>query len=465
VNQKDALRSEIHEALDPIAGPTPELLPGIVQRLRPVSRRRPLLAIGQMAAVLAIGLVVGAVVFATHRARVTTATVTTSPTTPIVAGPGADVAWVTSQVSSNGAYTGDIVTGVDPTGHVVGRISARDELRSPDGSRLYALIDGGVDVYSAVDGHKEQTIRLQSVSLGQAMLSADGRYLAVAGSSPSTLQLVDLSAGRSVASINVGSPAYGVPVIVGAQAQHVYVVGATIARFAFDGASLRVEQRTTGHTLACDGLVVGGANSAGGLPFRVLADGHTLVAFCPSDSRVTWFDLDTMTVTHEVVVGQNNPFWVSPVFSPDGNALYLHEGGTGALHVIDLVHQKIVRSTKVATADTNPLAWLRSLLVTDADAGHISRTVAVSPDGAWLYAVGAFRAPGGVTLVHLPDLAVKGRWLPDVSLDSVWASADGQTIYLLENGDQLRILRTDGVQVAKLALPANVDTFIVPTTP
>jgi hypothetical protein len=462
VNQKEALRSDIHQALDPITGQTPNMLAGIVQRLRPVSRRRPLMAIGQVAAVLGIGLVVGGVVFATHRARVTRATVTTSPTTPIVAGPGADVAWVTSQVSSNGAYTGDIVTGVDPTGHIVGRINARDELRSPDGSHLYAMTDTGVDVFSAVDGHKEQTIRLSVVSFGVPMLSADGRYLAVVESS--MLQLVDLSAGRSIASINVGSPAYGVPVIVGANAEHVYVVGSTIAKFAFDGTTFRLEQRTTGQTIACNGLAVGGANSAGGLPFRVLADGHTLVAFCPSDSRVTWFDLDTMTVTHEVVVGQNNPFWVSPVFSPDGNTLYLHEGGTGALHAVDLVHQKI-KSAKVATADINPLAWLGSLLVTDAYAGHISRTVAVSPDGAWLYAVGAFGAPRGMTLVHLPDLAVKGRWLPDVSLDSVWVSADGQTIYLLENGDQLRVLRTDGVQVAKLALPANVDTFIVPTIP
>jgi DNA-binding beta-propeller fold protein YncE len=324
-------------------------------------------------------------------------------------------------------------------------------------------VDGGIDVYSAVDGHKEQTIRLQPVSFGLPMLSADGRYLAVVGSS--VLQLVDLSAGRSLASISVGSPAYGVPVIVGANAEHVYVVGSTIAKFAFNGTTFRLEQRTTGRTIACNGLAVGGANSAGGLPFRVLADGRTLVAFCPGDGRVTWFDLATMTVTHEVVVPQNNPFWVSPVFSPDGNTLYLHEGGTGSLHVIDLAHQRIVKSAKVATADMNPLAWLGSLLVTDAYAGHISRTVAVSPDGAWLYAVGAFRAPGGVTLVHLPDLAVKGRWLPAVSLDSVWVSADGQTIYLLENGDQLRVLRTDGVQVAKLALPANVDTFIVPSIP
>lgn len=464
MNPEDSLRSEIHQALDPITGPTPELLPRIVQRLRPVSRRRPYFVIGQVAAVLGI-LIVGAVVFSTHRSRVTPAAVTTSPIAPIVAGPGADIAWITSQQSSGGAYTGDLVTGIDPTGHVVGHINARDELRSPDGSHLYALVDGGLDVYSAVDGHKEQTIRLQPVTFGQPMLSADGRFFAVVGNSPSTLQLVDLSAGRSVASINVDAPAYGVPLIVGAQAQHVYVVGATIAKFAFDGATLRLEQRTTGHTVACDGLVVGGANSAGGLPFRVLADGRTLVAFCPGDGRVTWFDLDAMTVTHEVVVPQNNPFWVSPVFSPEGNTLYLHEGGTGALHVIDLVQQKIVKSTKVATADSNPLAWLRSLLVTDAYAGGIPRTVAVSPDGTWLYAVGAFQAPGGVTLIHLPDVAVKGRWLPDVSLKSVWVSADGRTVYLLENNDQLRVLRTDGSQVAKLALPANVDSFIVPTTP
>jgi DNA-binding beta-propeller fold protein YncE len=197
----------------------------------------------------------------------------------------------------------------------------------------------------------------------------------------------------------------------------------------------------------------------------VLADGRTLVAFCPGDGRVTWFDLVAMSVTHKVQISQRNPFWVSPVFSPDGNTLYLHEGGTGALHVVDLVHQTIVKSTKVASVGANPLAWLGSLLVTPAYAGGIDRTVAVSPDGNWLYAIGDFGAPGGVSLVHLPDLAVKGRWLPDVSFDSVWVSADGQTIYLLGHDGQLRVLRTDGSLVATLNVPANTFGFIVPTTP
>src|SRR4029077_11106655 len=298
VNQEDALRNDVHQALDSVAGPTPQLLPGIVPRLRPVSRRRPLVAIGKVAAVLGI-LTVGAVVLSMHRAPIAgPARVTTSPTTPIVAGPGANIAWVTSQQASNGFYAGDIVTGIDPTGHVVGTINARDELRSPDGSHLYAMTDAGVDVFSAVDGHKEQTIQLSPIGIGVQMLSADGRYLAVMGKS--TLQLVDLSAGRSIASIDVGSAPYGTPAIIGAPAKPIYLMGSTTATAASDGTSLRVEQRANGSTSTCNGLAAGGANSAGGLPFRVLADGRTLVAFCPGDGRVTWFDLVAMNVTHEV---------------------------------------------------------------------------------------------------------------------------------------------------------------------
>lgn len=463
MKDEGSLRRELHQALDGVSGPTPELLPGIERRLRPVSRRRPVLATAQVAAVLGIALVVGGVIFALHRSRVTPAAVSTSPTTPIVPGPGANIAWVASQTPNGG----DVVTGIDQDGRVVGRINAPVELRSADGTHLYGMTNGAVAVYSAVDGHQERTIQLRSVGGGGPaipMLSTDGRYIAVVGD-PTTLELVDLSAGRSVASINFGSPAFGVPVIVGPQAQHVYVIGETIAaKLAFDGTTLRVEQRTTGGT-PCKGLTVGGGNSAGGLPFRVLADGRTLVAYCPIDGRVTWFDLDRLAVTHEVVVSQSNPFWVSPVFSHDGNTLYLHEGGTGALHVVDLLGGTVSNSTKVATAGANLLAWLESLLVTPVEAGGIPRTAAVSPDETWLYAVGIFGAPGGVSLVHLPDLGVKGRWLPDVSLRSVWVSADGLTIYLTNDGNELRVLRTDGSQVAKLTLPANTSGFVVPTIP
>src|SRR5207237_10754635 len=97
--------------------------------------------------------------------------------------------------------------------------------------------------------------------------------------------------------------------------------------------------------------------------------------------------------------------------------------------------------------------------------GRHGREAGPVTGGNWLYAIGDFGGPAGVSLVHLPDLGVRGRWIPDASLNSVWVSADGRTIYLLENGDHFRVLRTDGSQVAKLTLPANTFGFIVPTTP
>jgi hypothetical protein len=462
LNHEDRLRSDIHDALDPIAGSTPELLPGIVQRIRPLARRRPLVALGQVAAVLAIGLVVAAVAFSLHRSRATPPAVSTAPMAPIVAGPGANIAWVTSQVASNGAYT-DVVRGIDPTGRIVGRINAPIDLRSPDGAHLYALVGDEVRVYSAVDGHVENIFTLPLMSGGIEMLSEDGQYLAVA--TKTTVQLVDLRTGRLTDPTEFGLPAYGIPVIVGPRAQHVYIVGDTVTRLAFDGARLRVDGHSTGKAISCNGLVVGGPNSAGGLPFRVLADGGTLVSFCPGDGRVTWFDLADMTVTHETRIPQANPFWVSPVFSADGSTLYLYEGGTGSLHVVDVAHQTVT-STKVALADTNLLARLGSLLVSPAYAGGIDRTAALSPEGTWLYVVRDFGGPGGLPIVHLPDLTVKGRWLPDVSVGSPWVSADGNTIYVLSrSGDELRVLRTDGTQVAKMTLLANTYGFIVPTIP
>ena len=111
-------------------------------------------------------------------------------------------------------------------------------------------------------------------------------------------------------------------------------------------------------------------------------------------------------------------------------------------------------------------ARLRSVHHLTAYAGAIDRTAALSPDGIWLYAIGDFGARGGVSLVHLPDLAVRGRWIPDVSLGSVSVSVDGRTIYgLTQNGDRVRVLHTDGSEVANLSLPANTFGFIVPTIP
>jgi DNA-binding beta-propeller fold protein YncE len=294
------------------------------------------------------------------------------------------------------------------------------------------------------------------------MLSPDGRYMVLGASSRNSVEVIDLVAAKSVFSLNLGSSPYAIP-IVDAGAQHIYLIGSAITKISVHGDSTQLLRK---NPMSCDGLALGGPNSAGGLPFRILADGHTLVAFCPSNGHVSWFDLDRMTLTGDVAVGQNNPFWLSPVFSKDASTLYLHEGGTGTIHVVDLVHRKIVRSTTVARADRNPLAWLGSMLVTPAYAGGIPRTAAISPDANWLYAVGAFGAPGGVSLIHIPDLKISGRWLAANEYDALWVSADGRTLFLMDqNASRVTVVRTDGSPVAMVAVPSNLNTFLIPTTP
>jgi hypothetical protein len=361
----------------------------------------------------------------------------------------------------------DVAIGIDGSGRIVGRIKAWVDLRSPDGSHLYALAGNKVDVYSALDGHQEASIALHAVvNAEQEMLSADGHWLAVTGQPETTLELVDLATGHPAVSLRVGNAQYVTPVIVGSQAHYIYLVGDSIAKVTFEGGKLLLQPGSATHALSCQGLVTGGLNSAGGLACRVMADNRTLVAFCPGDGRVTWFDLQRMVVIKEITNPQQNPFWVSPVFSSDGTTLYLHEGGTGRLVAIDLVRQKVSGSVKVALAQFDPLALLGSMLATPVYAGGIPRTAALSPDGNWLYAVGAFGAPGGVSVVHLPDLKVKSRWMPDVFPDSVWVSADGRTIFVLtQEGSIVRLLRPDGSLIGKASLPSMPYGFVVPTTP
>lgn len=463
MTQEEKVRHEIHSALDRIAPVGPDLLPSIRQRLaaRPATRR--LRTGGQVAVVLGLAVVVAFVGLSAHRARVNPGRVNTSPAIALVTGPGASNTWVSSYATPGAT----IVTGIDPSGHIVGRINAPVDLRSRDGAHLYALQDHTVEVFSALDGHHESSIRLQHASgTGLEMLSADGPFLVVSDGSPATVELIDLTQTRSVAMIRLDAPGYVTPVMVGDAPPHIYLFGDSVTDLTFDGTQLTIVRRSPANPAACDGLVVGGENSAGGLPFRILADGKTLVAFCPGDGTITWFDLAALKVIHTITVPHANPFWVAPVFSADRRTLYLHEGGTGALTQVDLVHQRVTSSAKVALKDVDPLAWLSGLVVMPAYAGGIPRTATLSPDGNWLYAVSIFGGPRGVFVVHLPDLRVRAKWLASFSFDTVWAEPDGRTISVLsQDTNTLRILRADGSDVATIALPAHVDGFIVPTVP
>lgn len=491
MNTEQFLRDRIHKALDDAIGQTPDMAASIERRIRSHQRWHfPLAA--QLAASLAI--ILGGVVlfFSLHHPRVATSNVVTSPTTPIPAGPGANNAWVLAQTAGHPP----VLLGFDPGGHRIGTINAPDALRSADGSHLYVAGagDGKLDIYSTVDGHIERTVALHTSTLDREALSPDGRYFGVLGASPCPplakcavfeyFEVVDLSAARSVAFLPVsivGDPSF--TTILAFDGQHVYIFGnifvptsggtgtPTVIVLGFDGRSLRVEQRATNGSggrklLYCNGLVVSGENAAGGLPYKLLPDGHTLALFCPDDGRVSWFDLSQLAVTHELVVNQHAPFWVTPVFSADGSTLYLHEGGTGQVHVVDLKRKAVIQSVTLTADNGDPIAWLRKLFVIDADAGGIARTAALSPDGRWLYAVSLFGGPGGISVIHLPDLAVRTRWIPNDSLQSVWVSADGKTIYALnQGGDQLVLLHSDGSQIAQISQTPYVSGFIVPILP
>ncbi len=454
----DAFRQTVHQALDAAAGQTPDLVPGIASRLKRRSGGGMLIALAQAVSLGLLAVLVAVVVLSMHRAHPPTAPFTAATPPSVGAEPAANVAWIASQTPGN------VFTGVDPAGHVVGRITAPIDMRSPDGAHLYALGSKGVEVFSALDGHLEATIALPFTPEVE-MIAADGRYAAVQSAVPRQVGLVDLVSRHFLASTPV-SAASGVPLIVGSHAEHIYLVTDKITELSFDGRSLRTG-RSAPSAFGCAGLplVFGDLNSFGGLAFRVLPDDRTLVAFCPADGRVTWFDLLTMRKVGDLLNGQQNPFWVSPVFSASGTTLYLHEGGSGRLAVIDLLARRSANSVTIALA-RNPLAWLEGLFVTPAYAGGVPRTAALSPDGHWLYAVGIFEAPGGVSVIHLPDLQRKARWLPNLSFDSIWASADGQTIYALrQSTDTVRLLHTDGTQYASVTLPPMANGFVVPTIP
>jgi DNA-binding beta-propeller fold protein YncE len=375
--------------------------------------------------------------------------------TSVAKGPGAAIAWL------------DNLTGIDANGHIVGRIQAQTALRSADGNALYGLADQKVEIYSATTGTLQRTITRQG-SGDLAAVTPDGRYLAILGGSPPAVEMVDITAGRSAAYTRLNStfPAGGLGfVLVSADGSRVVAVEnfwqkTAIIVLRFDGSTLRVEGQAVdgqqGHSLpTCDGMAP--QNAVGGLPERLLADGNTMVNFCPGDGLVSWVDLGRLTVTAQVRVQERNPFWLSPVFST-GSKLYIHEPGTGRITSVDLERRAIVRSAAIdAPTALNPLQWLADKLFPPALAGGIPRTGALSPDGTILYVTGG---GVGVAAIDVRDFHVVGQWKL-AGGGSLWLSGDGQTIYVTTNGgDRLSILHLGTGSVVTVTPSAPVYDFL-----
>jgi hypothetical protein len=378
--------------------------------------------------------------------------------TSVAKGPGAAIAWL------------DNLTGVDANGHIVGRIQAQTALRSADGNALYALADQKVEIYSATAGMLQRTITRQG-SGDLTAVTPDGRYLAILGGSPPAVEMIDITTWRSAAYTRLNStfPNGGLEfVLVSADGSRVVAVGdfwqrTSMVVLRFDGSTLRVERQAIdgqeGHRLpTCIGM--GPENVVHGLPERLLADGNTMVSFCPGDGLASWVDLTRLTITAQVRVQERNPFWLSPVFST-GSKLYVHEPGTGRITSVDLDRHTIVRSATVdAPTALNPLQWLANKLFPPALAGGIPRTAALSPDETVLYVTGAFGRGVGVAAIDVHDFHVVAQWKLDGG-GSLWLSGDGQTVYVTNNGgDRLSILHLETGSVVTVTPAAPVYDFL-----
>lgn len=400
----------------------------------------------ELVALVVAAAMIGGLVIAVQRTQsnpTPTPASSLPPPAAALSGPGAQVAWLTIYQQREVG-----IAGVDPQGRIVRKLVPFGGVRSGDGNRLFAFSGHQIQVYSAATGEVERTVahRLS----GPTNVSWDGRVAAtVAGGQ---VELVDIDAGRSLGMVDLGA-AGGGWLQLSRDGRQVYVCcGAkTLTSLVWDGARFKVAAQAIDGK---DGRQLPSCYWSAAATSRVLPDNRTMVAYCPDGNRVWWLDLERLTMTKEVPVEQRNPFWLAPVWAPDGSMLYLHEPETNSLQGVDLKRQTVVLKTKLPIASQlDPLRWLAERFVLSAEAGCVQMTAAVSPDGQWLYLVDG----RGISVRHLPDLIVKSYWLRGAAAEAVWLSGDGATLYASNRaGDRVSVVGGDGRLVANVELGASI---------
>lgn len=353
------------------------------------------------------------------------------------------------------------LVGVDPSGAVVAQLDdsiftpASGIWRSADGTTLFLTTSSEIRAYSALDGKAQKTFAKTGGAVVSTTSSADGRWLALLTSGPdSKVQVLDLRTGVSQTMPAAHDPNAKLP---GMSGQISSVVWGTLA-FASD--SLRLYAlidwggpvRLTSFSLANDKLTqiataVDGVDGrqfpscAGPAVATKVLPTDTLVVFCHYDGRVTFFELTKLTLSGVVTPTQKNPFWLSPIFTPDGQLLYLHQWPDfgDEMQVIDLASRKLLGPVPTPTklADPGPFSWLMPV----AYAGGTASTQPISPDGLKLYSA----TDDGVMVLRVPDLKPLAKLAPGVRFGEVWVSGDGRTLYATaDNGKRLLVMREDG---------------------
>ncbi|MDP9246046.1 MAG: hypothetical protein M3O64_05265, partial [Chloroflexota bacterium] len=260
----------------------------------------------------------------------------------------AQVAWVsTSELNTAGTDRHAVLLGVDPTGKIVGRIDGAVDpfvyrtFRSADGATLLTVGETVITAYSAADGTVVRTYARESRDgIVDAAFSPDGRWFALIGSS-AYVQVIDLRTGSTQTTPLAHDPNPQTPGLTVAPGVTIGLIWSTLV-FAPDSKRLYTivnwagPLRVTAFDVTPTGLVQiatavdgqGGKTLPGcggpGLLARVVGGGQTLTFFCHVDGLVEFIDLPTLTAS-TVRAEMKNPFWLAPIFTPDGQLLYLHQ--------------------------------------------------------------------------------------------------------------------------------------------
>jgi WD40 repeat protein len=384
--------------------------------------------------------------------------------------PGAQVAWLWLQPQGQ---AGLAMVAVDPSGRVVTRLDQSADYgvwRSADGATIYAPSADQITAYSALDGRVQRTYGRNAGSIVGDTFSPDGHWLALLlFNGGLQLQVIDLQTGSSQVlpvphDSNANLPgttcnpnpncastvAWGFA-IFSPDSTHLYALtdwGGPVRLSAYNLASAKLVQTAT----AVDGQQ-GRQFATCGAPAmaaKIIDSGRTLVAFCHMDGAVWFFDLTNLTSSGVIQSKQGNPFWLSPIFTLDGQLLYLHQlpGFGDTMQVVDLAKRKLLGpvSTPTNPNQSGPFAWL----ITNAYAGGVASTVPVSPDGLKLYSA----TSDGVIVLRIPDLKPIAKLAAGFNANEVWISGDGQTIYATsEDGKTLLVMHADGSNQRKVNLP------------